>query len=82
MKKLILFLQLLAMFAASTAASCAVELKYAVHTSSHDIEFKKQKALKWYDNNVTGGKFYFIKPEQELSSTKQKALRWHARNSE
>ena len=96
MKKLIL-LVMLAVLVFQSIVSYAVEPKHLVHNSAKDIEFKKKKALGWYQDNVTDRKFYADKSnlqiaqlknkalrwsDKELKATKDKALKWYSKNSQ
>ena len=73
MKKLILLVS----FIVSILPSYAVEPKYLVHTSAKDIEFKKARALKWYEDNVDKGKFYGYDANKHVDWLKNRALKWH-----
>ncbi len=55
----------------------AFEPKYSVHTSSKDIELKKKKALRWYEDNVNNKKFYGYDANKHVNSLKAKALKWY-----
>ena len=65
MKNTIIFLNLLILFFVSITNVYPVEFKYAVHTSGKDIDFKKNKALKWND------------PYKEIQKQKAKTLKWY-----
>lgn len=78
MNKLIIFQVLVMLLCVSSAY--AVSPKYAVHTSREDIDFKKYKALNWYNKHSTDRKLYFIDTTKEISLKKNKALKWYEDN--
>ena len=75
MKKILIFI-ILSNFSFICLSSFAVEPKCA-HTSAKDIEFKKKKALKWHEDQVTNKKSYFVNADKEVAFKKKKALKWH-----
>ena len=78
MKKLFLFLIL---FLASIQLSYAADLKYAVHTSSKDIEFKKKKALDWHENNLNSKRYNWYESNTKNTAwLKDRVLRWYENN--
>ena len=58
----------------------AVTPKYSLHTSLKDVEFKKKKALQWYQDNVDNKKFYGYDAQKHIASLKNRALKWYENN--
>lgn len=58
----------------------AIDLKYTIHTSTKDIDFKKQKALNWYTDNLDNNKFYFYDFNKQIELFKKRSLRWYENN--
>lgn len=80
MKRIIALIGLLVVFNFTFLISFAFNPKYTVHTSSEDINYKKQKALNWYTSNVDGNKFYFYDAKKHVTYLKNRALAWHVNN--
>jgi len=55
----------------------AVQPKYSVHTSGKDIEYKKQKALSWHEDNVDNKKFYWYDANKHINWLKTRSIRWY-----
>lgn len=55
----------------------AIDFKYTIHTSIKDIDFKKQKALSWYGDNLDNSKFYLYDFNKQVEWLKNKSLKWH-----
>ena len=77
MKKLILLIS----FIVSILPSCAVDPRYLVHTSARDIEYKKAKAFKWYEDNIDKDKFYGYDANKHINWLKNRALKWYENNT-
>ena len=60
--------------------SFGFNVKYAYHTSSKDIEYKKAKALGWYDHNSTNKFIFWPNAKKEVVWLKNRALRWYEYN--
>lgn len=60
----------------------AYNVRYLVYTSSKDIDYKKNKALKWYENNTDKKKFYFYDMNKHIDWLKNRALKWYSNNHE
>ena len=77
-QKLFLLIGLLVLLSFGfTMASYAFEPRYTVHTSLKDIGFKKNKALKWYQNNVDGKKFYWYDANKQINWLKNRVFKWN-----
>ena len=76
MKKLILTINLITLLGFNLSAG-AFQPKYTTHTSGKEIEYKKKKALGWYEDNVGNKKFYWYDANKHISWLKDRSVRWY-----
>lgn len=79
-KKAFYFISFLVLSCLLSLPLNAFEPKYTMHTSQKDINFKKEKSIKWYEDNLTNNKFYFYDANKHINFLKNRALKWYENN--